>query len=907
LLTEVIASYSSVTKTLVTKGKTMARKKSRFCQRFQHMLNQIRARTHRLETLLLLFAMFLSAAVLPTFAHVAAESAIVQNVSNAQALEQQGRKLYDAEQFSEAVKLWKQAATAFKAQGNQLSLAMTWSNLSLAYQQLGQWEDAEQASTQSLNLLQTQGNLGDSNEKAQILAQALDVRGRLQFARGQAEDALETWQQAESIYAQIADKDAQIRNQINQAQALQTLGHYRQAQKILVQLQQTLQDLPNSDLKVAGLQSLGNILRLVGNLNESRQVLEQSLQVAQSLKSPQSVSDSLLNLGNIARTQADIKAALEYYQQAATASTSPTKGIQAQLNQLSLLLEIRQPSAAQSLFPKLQPIIAQLPPSRKAIYAQINFAQSLTRLKQQTPTDTPSWLDIAQLLSTAVEQARSLKDSRAESHALGALGGVYEQTEQFSIAQNLTQEALLMAQAIAAPDLAYQWQWQLGRLQVGEDIKGALTAYNEAFKTLQSLRGDLVAINPDVQFSFRESVEPVYRQFVDLLLRPQTPPFQEETAGTPSQENLYKAREVIEALQLAELDNFFREACLQPQQQLDQVVDQQAPTAAIIYPIILPDRLEVILKLPEQPLHHYVTPISQTDVENTIEQLRQNLIRPFTTREAQSLSQQVYNWLIQPALVELKNSRIDTLVFVLDGSLRNIPMAALYDGKQYLLEHYSIALAPGLSLIDPKPLKDQQVKALAAGVSEARLGFSALPNVEKEIEEIQSEVPAFVLLDRQFTTQTFQNQIKSLSVPVVHLATHGQFSSNADETFILAWDEKINVNELRILLETRDQSQPDAIELLVLSACQTATGDKRAALGLAGVAVRAGARSTIASLWYVDDESTAVLMSQFYREFANKALTKAEALRRAQLALLQNPQYQRPRFWAPYVLVGNWL
>jgi CHAT domain-containing protein len=897
----------SLAKTLGNQSKTMARKKSRFFPKFQRLRKQVHQGTQRLGTLLMLLIMFLSAAVLPTFAHVAAESAIVQNVSDAQALEQQGRTLYEAEQFSEAVQLWQQAASAFQAQGNELSLAMTLSNLSLAYQQLGQWQDAEQASTQSLNLLQTHQQSDNSNEKAQILAQALDVRGRLQFARGQAEDALETWQQAESIYAQIADKDAQIRNQINQAQALQTLGHYRQAQKILVQLRQTLQNLPNSTLKVAGLQSLGNILRLVGDLNESRQVLEQSLQVAQSLKSPQSVSDSLLNLGNIARSQADTKVALEYYQQAATASTSPTNALQAQLNQLSLLLEIQQPSAAQSLFPKIQPIIAQLPPSRKAIYARINLAQSLTRLKQQSPTDTPSWLDIAQLLSTAIEQAKSLKDSRAESHALGALGGVYEKTQQFSIAQNLTQEALLMAQAIAAPDLAYQWQWQLGRLQVGEDIKGALTAYNEAFKTLQSLRGDLVAINPDVQFSFRESVEPVYRQFVDLLLRPQTPPLQGETGESPNQENLYKAREVIEALQLAELDNFFREACLQPQQQLDQVVDQQAPTAAIIYPIILPDRIEVILKLPEQPLHHYVTLISQTDVDNTIEQLRQNLIRPFTTREAQSLSQQVYNWLLQPALVELQNSNIDTLVFVLDGALRNIPMAALYDGKQYLVENYSIALAPGLSLIDPKPLKDQKLKALAAGVSEARLGFSALPNVEKELEEIQSEVPAFVLLDRQFTTQTFQNQIKSLSVPVVHLATHGQFSSNADETFILAWDEKINVNELRYLLETRDQSQPDAIELLVLSACQTATGDKRAALGLAGVAVRAGARSTIASLWYVDDESTAVLMSQFYREFVNTGLTKAEALRRAQLALLQNPQYQRPRFWAPYVLVGNWL
>jgi CHAT domain-containing protein len=142
---------------------------------------------------------------------------------------------------------------------------------------------------------------------------------------------------------------------------------------------------------------------------------------------------------------------------------------------------------------------------------------------------------------------------------------------------------------------------------------------------------------------------------------------------------------------------------------------------------------------------------------------------------------------------------------------------------------------------------------------------------------------------------------------VVHLATHGQFSSQADDTFILTWDNRLNAKELDTLLRVTDQSRPNAIELLVLSACQTATGDKRAALGLAGVAVRAGARSTLASLWSIDDKSSALLMSQFYRELVRTEVTKAEALRLAQLSLLQNPRYQHPRYWAPFVLVGNWL
>jgi CHAT domain-containing protein len=395
-------------------------------------------------------------------------------------------------------------------------------------------------------------------------------------------------------------------------------------------------------------------------------------------------------------------------------------------------------------------------------------------------------------------------------------------------------------------------------------------------------------------------VEPVYRQLVQLLLQPQG-------NSQTSQEDLRKARETIESLQLAELDNFFREACLDTQSQIDQVIDQKDQTAAAIYPFFLSDRLEVILKLPQKPVLHYTTTIAQSQVESTLDALRQNLIEPDTLVEAKSLSQQVYNWLIKPAATDLAQSNVKTLVFVLDGSLRNIPMAALYDGKQYLVEKYGIALTPGLQLINPKPLQEERLQVIAAGLSQPRQGFSALPNVKLELEEIRAEIPSNILLNNEFTSTALQNSINSLPFPVVHLATHGQFSSKAEETFIVAWDKRIYVNELDNLVRNREQNRPDAVELLVLSACETAAGDNRAALGIAGVAVRAGARSTIASLWNLNDESASQLMSKFYQELGNKALTKAEALRRAQLALLQNPKYQRPMFWAPYVLLGNWL
>ena len=144
---------------------------------------------------------------------------------------------------------------------------------------------------------------------------------------------------------------------------------------------------------------------------------------------------------------------------------------------------------------------------------------------------------------------------------------------------------------------------------------------------------------------------------------------------------------------------------------------------------------------------------------------------------------------------------------------------------------------------------------------------------------------------------------------MVHLATHGQFSSQADNTFILTWSDRLNINQLNNLLRGRNPRNQEPLELLVLSACETLIGDKRATLGLAGIAVRAGARSTVATLWRVNDEATASLMGNFYGELSKQSsnVTKAEALRQAQLTLLNDSRFNRPYFWASYVLVGNWL
>jgi len=886
---------------------------------FRFQLEPIYLNKKRIIYSLLALVALLCTTQVPAIAKIPAPTATIpsQSIPIAQTGDrlQQGKTFYDVGKYAEAVNILQQALQDYRTKNDTLKQALALSNLSLTYQQLGSWTEAKQAIDESLKLLgysTEQGSRGETpdSRNQEVLAQALDIQARLQLLTGEAETAIDTWGRSAAIYAQVGNQAGEIRSQINFVQALRTMGLYSRALTKSTELNQTLRNTPASLAKAVSLRSLGEVLQQVGDLEQSRKTLQESLQIAQNLPSAPETAATLLSLGNTVSAQGDTDAALDYYQQAEKSAPTANTKLQAQLNQLQLFSQTQRDSAARELIPQIETQLAQLPPSRATVYAHINFADSLMKLgsqgkraEEQLPTTNyqlPTTQEIAKVLATAVQQARSLKDPRAEAYALGSLGGLYERVGQLTEAKKLTQQALLITQSINAPDIAYSWQWQLGRLLKAEkDRQGAIAAYADAVKTLQSLRNDLVSINPSVQFSFRESVEPVYRQFVGLLLQ--------DNGTQPSQDNLDRARSVFESLKAAELVDFFRAACLDTQPiQIDRV----DPQAAVIYPVILEDRLEVILSLPKQPLRHYATALPRTQVESAIDRLRQNLVIRYS-QDFLTLSQQVYDWLIRPAAADIDKSGVKTLVFVLDISLQKLPMAALHDGKQFLVQKYGIALTPSLELLQPQPLSRERLRALTAGLTEPLGDYPALTNVALELNRIRSEVPGKELLNQNFTSTSLRNQIKSLPFSIVHIASHAQFGSQADQTYILAWDGPINVKQLDELLRVREPSsnleRPNAIELLVLSGCRTVAGDRRAALGMAGVAVRAGARSTLATLWYVSDAATVPLMSQFYEELSTADVTKAEALRRAQLALLQNPRYRHPVYWAPYVLVGNWL
>ena len=809
-----------------------------------------------------------------------------------------GRQFYATGQFSAAVEAWQTAIEVAEAQGDELTQMLALSYLSLAYQSLSQWDLAQTSIEQSVEILEN-GSLGAV--KPIVQAQVRNTQAGLTYQLGQAEAALSLWQRSESLYQQADDSSGILGSQINQAQALQSLGYYRRSRQQLEDISQQLSTMPDSELKVNGLRTLGMALQVLGDLEGSRAALFESANIAVEINAVNELSVTYLSLGKVAEDWGDSAAAISMFERAKREALNPADVLQADLERLRFYVEAGDVDQSARTASDIAAQLEDLPPSRLAVYGTVNLSASLAK-----ESDLGRSLPIAQqnhLLAKAVQSAVALNDVQSEAHALNQWSALYMRTQQWSEALSLAEKSFRIARTIQADDIASQSAWQMGRiLKQQNETEAAIAAYSEAVDSLQSLRSDLVAIDPDVQFSFRENIEPIYRELVSLLLEPDdSENLGNKAIAQPSQKNLTQARQVIESLQLAELDNFFQEACIDA---VSQQIDQVDAHATIVYPIILPDRLAVIASSPGQPLAYYATPISAETVKATLRDLLSSIHPASDNEHRLALSQQVYDWLVRPAEESQITTETETMVFVLDGLLRNIPMAALHDGQQYLIEKYAVALSPGLQLMSAQALDQIEPNAVVGGISEARNGLSALPAVATELSDISELITTRTMLNEAFTSDALARTVQTTSASIVHLATHGQFSSRLEDTFLSTWEGRLNVKELSEILRNRGQS--NAIELLVLSACDTATGDDRAVLGLAGLAVKSGARSTVATLWPVKDQAAAKLMQALYEGISQSGMSKAEALRQAQLSLLEDPSYSDPFFWSAYTLVGNW-
>ncbi len=340
------------------------------------------------------------------------------------------------------------------------------------------------------------------------------------------------------------------------------------------------------------------------------------------------------------------------------------------------------------------------------------------------------------------------------------------------------------------------------------------------------------------------------------------------------------------------------------------------------------EKLNLYLITPGQSLiHQEISEAKQANLLPVIKSFLLEISQNKPSNDYLTLGKQLYDWLIAPVESQLRANNIDTIIFCLGEGLRSLPLSALYDGKQFLIEKYSLTRIPGFNLSEIGKGNIQNAKILAMGASEFK-EQAALPGVAIELDTIfKTPWEGRSVLNQGFTVNNFNTLRRSEPFQILHLATHANFQpGEPNQSYIQFSDRKLTLADLPEL--GLNQSP---VELLVLSACQTAVGDKDVELGFSGLALQAGVKSALASLWSVSDAGTLALMSEFYQRLKT-TLNKSEALQQTQIAMirrqvylksgelissrgnvtlpavLSTPQQQdlsHPFYWAGFSLIGS--
>ena len=510
-------------------------------------------------------------------------------------------------------------------------------------------------------------------------------------------------------------------------------------------------------------------------------------------------------------------------------------------------------------------------------------------------------LDRQQASAAFVEAAtiaEASKDHRIRSYALGYLGKLKEEQKNLGEALHYTRRALFSAQQINAKELLSAWEWQIGRILLMQGAsENAIAAYRQAVSNLQSVKQTMYSGCTSSSLSYKDNIEPVYKELTDLLLLKSS-----ETKDRKEAERyLLEARQTIESLKIAEMHDYFKNSCFEERRTKFKSAETLSDNTAIVYIISFPERIELLVSLPDG-IRRVTVPNPGNDISSDVKAFRKALTN--LSDEYMVYSKRLYNNLILPLEPELQRHKIKTLVVIPDDVFRTIPFAALHDGTNFVINKYAFATSLGMQLTEPIPFNDRKVTLLAAGISESVHDYPALPSVAFEMSSIKSMFDSDMLLNRDFSIANIREKVEQKKYSILHLASHGEFSGDVNNSFIVAWDGPLTIDQFgRLIKTTRYKDEP--LDLITLSACKTAVGDDRAVLGLAGVALKAGALSSLATLWEVDDKTTSELVVDFYRQYKTASLSKAQALQQAQIATMK--QQKHPYYWSPFLLIGNWL
>ncbi|MHB8766098.1 MAG: CHAT domain-containing protein, partial [Deferrisomatales bacterium] len=730
-------------------------------------------------------------------------------------------------------------------------------------------------------------------------------QGLADLRRGAFGEARAQFETAARLYAEAGDGRRRGAALVLLGQASQFLGRHREAAAHLEQALSLARAGGDPGQTATALVALGNVRLALGDGEQASRDLNEALVLARQGGYGEVAAAAAHDLGNLRIFEKNPAGAVTAYLEAAALAEAAGDGpaaARARVDAASAAFQAGEAANALSLLDRGATPLAAGPDEYARAHALINAGVLYADLRAALPQEAGPLATRAHgALVEALGVAERLGDRRAASYACGYLGRLYADLGQDREALGLTRRAVLSAQQAGASEALYRWHRQTGRLlaRLGER-EPAIAAYRLAMAELQAVREELSSCYANPESSYQKTAGAVALELVDLLLRRASDLGDGEGAGP----YLAEARDTLELLKVFELREYFQDDCLDAGRFAQKRLDEVSEKAAVLYPILLPDRVELLVSFAGR-LKRFTLPVGVDELTRETRELRRKLVKR-TTWQFLPHAQKLYDWLIRPLEADLAALRPDTLVFVPDGPLRTIPLAALQDGREFLVSRYAIAVTPSLSLTDPRPVGREQVRLLSLGLTEAVQGFPGLPYVGEELRALQGLYAGELYLDDAFRLDRVEDALKKAPYSIVHIASHGQFGGAAGSNFLLAFDEKFTMERLGQyvgLFRFRDEP----LDLLTLSACETAAGDDRAALGLAGVAVRAGARSALATLWHVSDPASYELVVEFYRQLQTPTVSRAAALQAAQRQLLADVRYEHPGYWAPVLMINNWL
>jgi len=712
-------------------------------------------------------------------------------------------------------------------------------------------------------------------------ADRLLQQGIQQYQISQFESAFQSWQQALTIYREIKDRLGEGQSLGNLGNAYTYLGKYDKAIEFHLQALEILREIKD---RLGEGQSLGNLGLAYYSLGKYEKAIEfqlQHLAIAREIKERYYEGNALGNLGNVYQKLGKYDKAIEFY-----------------LQSLAIAREIKDRLGEAAALNNLGVAFNKINQSELAI---LFYKQSVN------------------VIESIRQDIRKLSQDEQKSY-LSTVEFTYRNLADLLLKQDRILEAQQVLDLLKVEELSEYLRNVRGNNETakGTDLQKPeqnIIALSNELAELQKLDRE-GKLDPQQQprLAFLTNNEKEYnKQFNAFLQIPAVQKEIQELRRTQSAQNVDIQKYNRLRGNLSKLQN-----------------------AALFYPLILDDRLELILIIANAPPIRKTINLKRTDLNQAITSFLSNLRNP--NSEVKPDAQKFYNWLIQPFEKELQQANIQTIVYAPDEGLRYIPLAALYDGKQWLVERYRINNITAASLTDFTPRSASSIRVLAAAssakhdvkVGDRTLSFSALPATKLEVDNIATKINTTKLVDRDFTEPTLRVNLNTHNI--IHLATHGHFEvGQPEQSFILLGDGKIStISDIGSWTLTN-------VNLVVLSACETAIGGQGGKgkgieiFGLGYQIHNAGASAAIATLWKVSDGGTERLMDAFYTAVKTGKVSNTEALRQAQVAMITGnseglgeargivsiearpidtssttpAKISHPYYWAAFILIGN--